>query len=137
MSRATRRSPIALCGIGCRFPGGSSPAEFWRALRQGAGAVGEVPLERWDFEEFYDPSSAEPGKTSSKWGGFLAQIDRFDAPFFGISPGSRLGSPRARRHRGRASARDAGGRVRRDRQPGVRGGRLRQARVGQRLRRHG
>ena len=50
------REPIAIVGIGCRFPGGSnSPDEFWKMLRNGVDAVTEVPADRWDADSFYDP----------------------------------------------------------------------------------
>lgn len=78
--------PIAIVGLGCRFPGGETPAEFWRLLSRGESAVGEVPRERWDLAEWYDENSTAPGKMSTRWGGFLRAIDGFDAGFFGIAP---------------------------------------------------
>nr|WP_167815687.1 type I polyketide synthase [Methanocorpusculum sp. GPch4] len=78
---------IALIGIGCRFPGGiQGPESFWQALLEGRDAITEVPPDRWDVEAFYDPSPGLPGKATSRWGGFLSQIDHFDAAFFGIPP---------------------------------------------------
>jgi acyl transferase domain-containing protein/aryl carrier-like protein len=79
--------PIAIIGIGCRFPGGAnSPESFWRMMRDGVDAISEVPPERWELQTFYDPEPATPGKMNTRWGGFLPQIDRFDANFFNISP---------------------------------------------------
>ena len=78
--------PIAIIGIGCRFPGASDPAAFWRLLRDGADAIREVPADRWDQHAFYDPDPATPGKMNTRWGGFLEQVDQFDPHFFGISP---------------------------------------------------
>jgi phthiocerol/phenolphthiocerol synthesis type-I polyketide synthase E len=79
--------PLAVVGIGCRFPGGADgPAALWRLLRDGVDAVTAVPAERWDVEAFYDPDPQAPGKTNSRWGGFLRDVDCFDAPFFGLSP---------------------------------------------------
>lgn len=79
--------PIAVVGIGCRFPGGvKSPSAFWRLLRDGVDAVSEVPTDRWDIPSHYDPDADSPGKMISRWGGFLQRIDEFDALFFGISP---------------------------------------------------
>jgi acyl transferase domain-containing protein/NADPH:quinone reductase-like Zn-dependent oxidoreductase/NAD(P)-dependent dehydrogenase (short-subunit alcohol dehydrogenase family)/acyl carrier protein len=79
--------PIAIIGMGCRFPGGAdNPEAFWRLLRDGVDAVTEVPSDRWDVDAFYDPNPDTPGKTYSRWGGFLDRVDRFDARFFGISP---------------------------------------------------
>jgi len=80
--------PIAIIGMGCRFPGGAvDPASFWRQLRDGCDAVGEVPLSRWDSDEYYDPNPDVPGKMNTRWGGFLRDsVDAFDARFFGIMP---------------------------------------------------
>jgi epothilone polyketide synthase D len=78
--------PIAITGIGCRFPGASGPADFWRLLQHGRDAVGEAPKDRFDADAYFHPSAATPGKTASRWGGFLEDIDAFDAAFFGISP---------------------------------------------------
>ncbi|GIL13952.1 MAG: polyketide synthase [Chloroflexota bacterium] len=81
------REPIAIIGIGCRFPGGAnSPEALWELLRAGRDAITEVPADRYDLQTFYDPRPATPGKVMSKWGGFLDGIDRFDPLFFGISP---------------------------------------------------
>jgi acyl transferase domain-containing protein/NADPH:quinone reductase-like Zn-dependent oxidoreductase/nucleoside-diphosphate-sugar epimerase/acyl carrier protein len=79
--------PIAIVGVGCRFPGGAnSPDEFWQLLAHGVDAIREVPSDRWDIDAYYDPSNA-PGKMTSRYGGFLDRpIDRFDAAFFGLSP---------------------------------------------------
>ncbi|MEO0969116.1 MAG: beta-ketoacyl synthase N-terminal-like domain-containing protein, partial [Cyanobacteria bacterium J06639_18] len=78
--------PIAVVGIGCRFPGANNPQAFWQLLRNGVDAISEVPDSRWDVNTFYDPTGKEPGKMNSRWGGFLAEVDKFDPQFFGISP---------------------------------------------------
>ena len=79
--------PIAVIGLGCRFPGGAdSPEAFWQILRDGVDAVSEVPGDRWDIDRVYDPNPDAPGKTYVRKAGFLAQVDRFDPQFFGISP---------------------------------------------------
>jgi acyl transferase domain-containing protein/NAD(P)-dependent dehydrogenase (short-subunit alcohol dehydrogenase family)/acyl carrier protein len=86
-SRAQTREGIAIVGIGCRFPGGvSDPDSFWLALREEMDAIGEIPSDRIDIAAYYDPRPATPGKMMTHWGGFLDQIDQFDASFFGISP---------------------------------------------------
>jgi acyl transferase domain-containing protein/acyl-CoA synthetase (AMP-forming)/AMP-acid ligase II/acyl carrier protein len=79
--------PIAIIGIGCRFPGGADgPQEYWRLLSDGRDAVTEVPADRWRVQDLFDEDPATPGKTTSRWGGFLTGVDRFDPAFFGISP---------------------------------------------------
>jgi acyl carrier protein len=78
--------PIALIGIGCRFPGAQSPQAFWQLLRKGVDAITEVPVERWDAGAFYDPDPTVPGKTSTRWGGFLEQVEHFAPSVFGIAP---------------------------------------------------
>ncbi|MGC7102890.1 beta-ketoacyl synthase N-terminal-like domain-containing protein, partial [Amycolatopsis lurida] len=69
---------IAVIGLACRLPGAASPAGFWRLLRDGADAITEVPDGRW-------PGRAEPADSLPR-GGFLDQVDGFDAAFFGVSP---------------------------------------------------
>ncbi|WAN68825.1 type I polyketide synthase [Moorena producens JHB] len=80
------KEPIAIIGMGCRFPGAKNPEAFWELLCNGIDAITEVPASRWDNELFYDADISKPGKTNSRWGGFLEQVDRFDPHFFGISP---------------------------------------------------
>ncbi|NBD13838.1 type I polyketide synthase [Corallococcus silvisoli] len=83
---AARREPIAIIGMGCRFPGGArSPEAYWRLLRNGVDAITEVPPERWDAEAWYDPDPETPGRISTRFGGFVEGIQDFDAPFFGVS----------------------------------------------------
>ncbi|HEY4002317.1 MAG TPA: beta-ketoacyl synthase N-terminal-like domain-containing protein, partial [Candidatus Xenobia bacterium] len=83
----TDHEPIAVIGIGCRYPGGIHDAEsFWAAISQGVDAITEVPADRWDANAVYDPEAGKPGMSNTRWGGFLDGIDRFDAPFFSIPP---------------------------------------------------
>ena len=84
-SSPTANEPIAVIGLGCRFPGADGPDAFWRLLRDGVDAVGEVPAGRWDADAFYEADGG-PGKMTTRWGGFLDEVDRFDPHFFGISP---------------------------------------------------
>ncbi|WP_297848799.1 AMP-binding protein, partial [Mycobacterium sp.] len=84
-SRAANE-PIAIIGIGCRFPGADGPAAFWRLLSDGVDATAEIPSDRWDGDAFYDPDPSVPGTAVSRRGGFLRGIDQFDFQFFGISP---------------------------------------------------
>ncbi|MDQ2695995.1 MAG: polyketide synthase, partial [Pseudomonadota bacterium] len=73
--------------MSCRFPGGAdSPQAFWELLRDGRDAVIEVPESRWDSRAWYDPDPDAPGKTYTRHGGFLPEVEGFDAPFFGIAP---------------------------------------------------
>ena len=81
-----KREPIAIIGMGCRFPGGAdSPEAFWRLLRDGVDAITEVPANRWDVEAYYDPDPDAPGKIYTRKGGFLTRVDDFNPQFFGIS----------------------------------------------------
>ncbi|MFE2765950.1 SDR family NAD(P)-dependent oxidoreductase [Streptomyces albidoflavus] len=79
--------PIAVVGIGCRLPGGiEDPEALWRALGEGIDAVREVPADRWNADAWLDPDPDAPGRTTSRWGGFLDGIGEFDAGLFRISP---------------------------------------------------
>ena len=78
--------PIAIAGIGCRFPGANNPQAFWQLLRDGVDSITEVPSSRWNVEDYYDRDPIKVGKTNTRYGGFLDNIDRFDPQFFGISP---------------------------------------------------
>lgn len=79
---AAQKEPIAIIGMGCRFPGqANSPAAFWELLRQGKDAVVEVPVERWDATAYYDADPYAAGKIYTRSAGFLDQIDGFDAQF--------------------------------------------------------
>jgi acyl transferase domain-containing protein len=78
--------PLAIVGIGCRFPGANNPQEFWRLLSEGREVNREVPPDRWDIDTLYDPDPKAPGKMYTRRGAFLDQIDTFDPYFFGISP---------------------------------------------------
>ena len=80
-----QKEPIAVIGMGCRFPGAANPERFWDLLREGRNAVREVPGDRWSLDEYYDPDPDAPGKIYTRHGGFLDHLDQFDARFFGIS----------------------------------------------------
>ena len=79
--------PIAIIGMGCRFPGKvSCPESFWKLLVKGVDAITEVPEDLWSLEAHYHPRPGLPVKTYSRWGGFLDRIDHFEPECFGISP---------------------------------------------------
>ncbi|XHF30327.1 SDR family NAD(P)-dependent oxidoreductase [Corallococcus exercitus] len=78
-------SDIAVIGLAGRFPGAPNARAFWKLLESGRSAITEVPASRWDWTRHYDPDPMKRDKTHCKWGGFLTDIDRFDARFFGIT----------------------------------------------------
>ncbi|MBX7450701.1 SDR family NAD(P)-dependent oxidoreductase [Mycolicibacterium sp. 3033] len=81
------REALAIVGIGCRLPGGvESPNDFWRLLLEEVDATREVPESRWHAPRFHDPVAGKAGKMVTRRGGYLEEIDQFDAAFFGISP---------------------------------------------------
>lgn len=78
---------IAIIGIGCRYPGGvKNLDDLWELIANGIDATTDVPKDRWDIGSFYHPDKSIPGKTYNFHGGFLDNIDTFDAGFFNISP---------------------------------------------------
>lgn len=79
--------PIAIIGMGMRIPGAVRNAgDLERLLWSGADAIAEIPAERWSLDELYASDPDAPGKMTTRYGGFLAEVDQFDAEFFGISP---------------------------------------------------
>ena len=84
---SARTQPLAIVGIGCRFPGGiTDPETFWRVIAAGTDCVTDIPPDRRELAGWYDPRPATPGRMTTKRGGFLPQVDHFDAAFFGIAP---------------------------------------------------
>lgn len=78
-------TPVAVIGMACRLPGGiDSPEQLWDALLRGHDLVTEVPGDRWDADDYFDPDPRAPGRSVSRWGGFLADVTGFDPEFFGI-----------------------------------------------------
>ena len=79
--------PVAIVGMSCRFPGGAnSPDGLWQLLTNGISAISEVPPDRWHLPRFYHPDPSIPGRSYARWGGFIEDVEGFDARFFGISP---------------------------------------------------
>ncbi|WP_133250979.1 type I polyketide synthase, partial [Mycobacterium montefiorense] len=89
-SRAARMAtaePVAVVGMGCRFPGNvTDPESFWELMVESRNAISDIPPDRWDAEAFYDADPLTPGHMTTKWGGFVPDIAGFDAEFFGITP---------------------------------------------------
>ncbi len=77
---------VAIVGIAGRYPQARNLREFWHNLKSGRDCITEIPSERWDHASLFHPARNQPGKSYSKWGGFLSDVDRFDALFFSISP---------------------------------------------------
>jgi thioester reductase-like protein len=82
-----KNEPIAIVGIGCRFPGGVvDPESFWNLLSQGKNGISEIPADRWDLKKFSTDNKTLKGKIYTDKGGFIEDIDQFEPEFFGISP---------------------------------------------------
>ena len=85
--RSSLDEPIAVIGLGCRFPGGiAGPESLWRFVVDGRSSVGEVPPDRWSLFDDGSPEAAAALSGTTRWGSFLADVDAFDAEFFEISP---------------------------------------------------
>ncbi|AGC47285.1 polyketide synthase [Myxococcus stipitatus DSM 14675] len=79
--------PIAVIGMSCRFPGGGElPETFWEVLRDGRDTTREVPPERWNIDNVYDPTPGTHGKVYTRRGAFIENVDLFEPSFFGIAP---------------------------------------------------
>jgi acyl transferase domain-containing protein/acyl carrier protein len=87
ISALAKGLPVAIVGIGCRFPGGVMNAtDLWKLLSAGGDAIAEIPASRIDLNHYFDSRPATPGRMMTRWGGFLDGIEDFDAGFFGIAP---------------------------------------------------
>ena len=76
---------FAIVGYAARFPGAPDADGFWDLLRTGREGISDVPEDRWDIEEFFDPEPGVPGKVVTRRAGFVDDVTGFDAPFFGMS----------------------------------------------------
>ncbi|GAA0370544.1 type I polyketide synthase [Streptomyces blastmyceticus] len=92
-AEAKNHDPIAIVGIGCRYPGGVRSAEdLWRVVSEGVDAVSDFPVDRgWNVETMYHPDPDHPGTSYVHEGGFVDGIADFDPSVFGISPREALG----------------------------------------------
>ena len=86
MAAVSADDPIAIVGMACRFPGARDAEAFWDVLSGGVDVIREIPDDRFDINEYYDPDPDAPGKIYTRYGGYLDEIDGFDPEFFGISP---------------------------------------------------
>lgn len=84
--REAGHEPVAIIGAACRLPGAANVTEFWHLLLDERDTVTEIPASRFDVDEWYDPVPGTPRRITSRAGGFLDDVDRFDASFFGVSP---------------------------------------------------
>ncbi|WP_053913132.1 SDR family NAD(P)-dependent oxidoreductase [Streptomyces sp. TP-A0875] len=78
--------PVAIVGMHAEMPGCPDLDAYWRHIEAGDELISEIPADRWDWRDHYDPTGRREGTTVSKWGGFLPEVDTFDARFFGVSP---------------------------------------------------
>ena len=85
-SATRQQQDIAIIGLAGRYPQAENLREFWKNLRNGLDCITEIPSDRWDHSLYFDLDPNKPGKTYSKWGGFIADVDKFDPLFFNISP---------------------------------------------------
>ena len=81
-----KHEPIAIIGMGCRFPGADNPEEFWQLLQNGKDAIVETPAERWDKSDYYAQKQSTLSKICTTYGGFVPHLKEFDASFFRIAP---------------------------------------------------
>lgn len=86
MPQPADTNDIAVIAVAGRYPGADTIEAFWDALQQGRDLITEVPRERWNHAAIFDADKGRAGRTNCRWGGFLSDVDRFDAGLFGISP---------------------------------------------------
>src|SRR5690606_2564459 len=77
---------IAIIGMAGRYPDAPDLETFWQNLAGSKDSIIEIPASRWDWHAYFDTEKGTPGKSYSKWGSFLEDIDKFDPLFFNISP---------------------------------------------------
>jgi polyketide synthase PksL len=84
--KTVRDEDLAIIGISGRYPMAKNLHEFWQNLKDGRDCITEIPSERWDYMDFYNPEKGKKGMSYSKWGGFIDDFDKFDPLFFNIAP---------------------------------------------------
>ena len=80
------RFDVAVIGVGGRYPQSPDLERFWDNLAAGRACTSEIPADRWRWQDYFDPEKGKSGTSYTRWGGFLADIDRFDPLFFRIAP---------------------------------------------------
>jgi polyketide synthase PksN len=85
LTPSREQEPIAVIGMSGMFPCSSNLVEFWRSLEGSKDLITEIPPDRWNWQEYFGDPMGGPNRTTSKWGGFMKQVDEFDAAFFNIS----------------------------------------------------
>ncbi len=85
-NQGNQEEGIAIIGISGKFPKSNTLEEFWENLKVGKDCITEVPRDRWDIEKYFDKEVGKIGKTHSRWGGYIEDVDKFDPLFFNISP---------------------------------------------------
>ncbi len=86
LAGAATDEPIAIIAVACRFPGAPDADAYWEVLSGAVDAIREIPEDRFDVDQYYDPDQQTPGKIYTRSGGYLESVDGFDPEFFGISP---------------------------------------------------
>jgi acyl transferase domain-containing protein/enoyl-CoA hydratase/carnithine racemase/aryl carrier-like protein/SAM-dependent methyltransferase len=77
---------VAIIGLSGRYPQSPDLERFWDNLAAGRSCIGEVPADRWQWQDYYDPEKGKAGSIYTRWGGFIGDIDKFDPLFFRIAP---------------------------------------------------
>ncbi|MGZ5558019.1 MAG: SDR family NAD(P)-dependent oxidoreductase [Methylobacter sp.] len=77
---------VAVIGLSGRYPQADDVNQLWRQLKAGNNCISEIPAERWDWQDYFDPEKGKAGKMYTRWGGFIRDVDKFDPLFFHISP---------------------------------------------------
>ena len=82
---------IAVISVAGRFPGAKNIEKFWENLKAGESSIEEVPIDRFEIAKYFSENKDEENKSYSKWGGFIDDIEYFDADYFGISESDAIG----------------------------------------------